>query len=65
MASLRHDMVADLEPVGALGPHDPMPLSESIRRALAADDAGVDGADGADGADVAGDPARASAADRV
>ena len=26
MASLRHDMVADLEPITALGPHDPMPL---------------------------------------
>ena len=59
MASLRHDMVADLEPVMALGPHDPMPLRESIRRALAANDADLDGAD------VAGDPARASAADRV
>jgi hypothetical protein len=43
----------------ALGPHDPMPLRESIRRALAANDADLDGAD------VAGDPARASAADRV
>jgi len=52
-------MVADLELVMALGPHDPMPLRESIRRALAANDADLDGAD------VAGDPARASAADRV
>ncbi len=59
MASLRHDMVADLEPIAALGPHDPMPLRQSIRRALAADDGDLDGAD------VAGDPARASAADRV
>ena len=59
MASLRNDMVADLEPVMALGPHNPMPLRESIRRALAVDDADLDGAD------VAGDPARASAADRV
>jgi hypothetical protein len=58
MASLRHDMVADLEPIAALGPHDPMPLAESIQRALA-NDAELDGAD------VAGDPARASAADRV
>jgi uncharacterized protein YbjT (DUF2867 family) len=59
MASLRYDMVADLEPIAALGPHDPMPLRQSIRRVLAADDGDLDGAD------VAGDPARASAADRV
>ena len=34
MASLRNDMVADLDGIAALGPHQAMSLPESIRRAL-------------------------------
>ena len=59
MASLRNDMVADLDGIAALGPHQAISLTESIRRALLPDDLEIDGAD------VTGDPARSSAADRV
>ena len=38
MASLRNDMVADLDGIAALGPHQAMSLPESIRRALVSDE---------------------------
>jgi uncharacterized protein YbjT (DUF2867 family) len=59
MASLRHDMVADLEPLGVLGEHRPIPLREAIRRALVRSDPAHDGA----GVDA--DPARPSVVDAV
>jgi uncharacterized protein YbjT (DUF2867 family) len=62
LASLRHDMVADLGPTtAAFGPYEGVPLDEAIRQAIAP----APLAPARDGAAVGGAPARPSSLDRI
>jgi hypothetical protein len=62
LASLRHDMVADLGPTtAAFGPYEGVPLDEAIRQAIAP----APMAPARDGAAVGGTPARPSSLDRI
>ena len=63
LASLRHDMVADLgATTAAFGPYEGVSLSEAVRQAIAPDPPSqVE----RDGAAIGGMPARPSSVDRV
>jgi uncharacterized protein YbjT (DUF2867 family) len=63
LASLRHDMVADLGPTtAAFGPYERVSLREAVRQAIASDPTALAERDGAA---IGGMPARPSSVDRI